>query len=280
MRKPLSATALAALACMALSPPAGAAAGAEASIEHLQFTLVDLAPDDGILPSYEIVADPQMPNRQRTELSVFVDNTLTAETDSAIQAAFSFIAPLSLARAVTANGVSASSTADSLSISALSEARGRAGGFASAESNILFAGDFGIRLSPMTALTISADATVTAFDQGQPGALDHAFEFAEATALLRVRAADPGDGSGPQDSLAARSVQTLVDAVADSLDQSGLLSVSFQNLTDGDLFGYLSARSTVAAYGVTPIPEPASAMLALAGLGVLGWRLRRRRQEA
>lgn len=253
-----------------------AAAGAEARVENLQFTLIDLAPADGIAPSFVLVPDPETPNRVRTELSVFVDNTITAETDSAINAGFDFIAPLTLDRSVTGNTVSAASTATSVGIGALSEARGRAGGFSSAESNILFSGDFGLRLSPMTRVVISADGVATAFDMGQPGALDHPFEFAEATALLRVRGADPGDGSGPQDELAQRSAQTFADALADNVDQSGAMSVTFENLSGGDLYAYVSLRATAAAFGVTPVLEPASAALALLGLGALAARRKRR----
>jgi MYXO-CTERM domain-containing protein len=266
------------VAALVLCAPlaAWAGAGAAARVQNLQFTLVDLAPADGIAPSFAVVADPDLPNRLRTELSVFVDNTITAETDSAINAGFDFIAPLTLDRSVTGNTVSAASTATSVGISALSEARGRAGGFASAESNILFSGDFGIRLSPMTRLVLSADGVATAFDMGQPGALDHPFEFAEATTLLRVRGADPGDGSGPQDELAQRMAQTVADALTDNVDHSGALSVTFENLSAGDLYGYVSLRATVAAYGVTPVPEPASGALALLGLGALAAMRRRR----
>jgi hypothetical protein len=254
--------------------PAHAAAGAEARIYNLSFSLVDLTPLDGIAPSFSFVNDPDV-NRFRTELTVNVANTLLATNDAAINADFSFIATLDLDRSVVGNQAIASTTATSARAWALSEAKGTAAAFASAESNLLFSGDFGLQLSPNSAITISADATVTAFDNGAAGAQGFAFEFARAESFLRVRGSDPGDGSGPQDDLSTRLAETMVDAVADSVDSSGTLSVTFTNLSADPKFGYLSVRSTVGAYGVTPVPEPATWALALGGLGALVWRVRR-----
>lgn len=266
---------LATMLCIA--PTAQAGAGAQAQLLNLHFSLLDLAPDDGIAPSFAFVADPDAPNRQRTELTVSAENTATAETDGAIEADFSFIATLDLARSVTGQQAHAASTATSLGAFAQSLAPGSATAFASAESNVFFADDFGLRLSPMTAITITADATVTAWDTGAPGAEGFAFEFAQAQAFVRIRGADPGDGSGPQDMLSQRSAATVVDATGDVADDSGQLLVSFQNLGTADLYGYLSARTTVSAFGVTPaVPEPPSWLLALAGIAALLLRSSRR----
>ena len=266
-------------AALGCAPAAQAGAGAQAQLLNLHFSLLDLAPDDGVAPSFAFVADPDAPNRQRTELTVSAENTATAESDGAIEADFSFIAALGLSRSVTAQQAHAASTATSLTAFAQSLAPGSATAFASAESNVFFADDFGLRLSPMTAITITADAVVAAWDTGAPGAQGFAYEFAQALAFLRIRGADPGDGSGPQDVSSERSAATMVDAAGDSADDSGLLSVSFQNLGDTDLYGYLSARTTVSAFGVTPaVPEPPNWLLALAGIAALLLRsgLRRR----
>lgn len=255
---------------LGIATAAHAGAGAEARLLNLYFDLLDLAPDDGIAPSFAFVADPEAPNRQRTELTVSADNPGTTETDAAIEAEFSFIATLDLARSVTAQQAHAHSTGHSLSAFALSLAPGSATAFASAESNVFFAGDFGLRLSPMSAITITADAVVNAWDTGAPGAEGLAFEFAQAEAWLRIRGADPGDGSGEQDSFSHRLAATVVDALGGTADDSGLLSVSFQNLGSEDLYGYLSARATVSAFGVTPaVPEPPTWMLALMGIAAL-----------
>lgn len=266
-------TAAAALAIAGLAPAAHAAAGAQASIADLTFTLVDLDPLDGIVPAYTIVNDPML-NRLRTELTADVSNTGLGTGDNGIDASFAFIAALTLDRAVTGNEAHASSSATGLGATVLSQAPGHASAFASAESNLLFGGDFGLRLTPHTALTVSANATVGAFDQGQPGAEGHAFEFAQAESFLRIRGADPGDGSGQQDDLDTRAVQTLEDTNADAFDASGPLSVSFHNLSGSDLFAYLSVRSTANAFGVTPIPEPPAWALAAVGLGIVAWRRR------
>lgn len=267
------AAAAALLAISAFVPAAHAAAGAQAGIADLTFTLVDLDPLDGIVPAYAVVNDPML-NRLRTELTADVSNTGLGTSDNGINASFSFIATLALDRAVVGNEAHASSSATGLGVSVLSQAPGHASAFASAESNLLFSGDFGILLTPHTALTVSGQATVAAFDQGQPGAEGHAFEFAQAESFLRLRGADPGDGSGPQDDLSTRAAQTVDDANADAVDASGLLSVSFQNLSGGDLFAYLSVRSTASAFGVTPIPEPPAWALVAAGLALLAGRRR------
>jgi hypothetical protein len=273
MIRPLFAAALAASLAVAFHHPARAAAGAEARIVDITYTLVDLDPGDGIAPAFSFVNDPVV-NRFRTELTADVSNSLLGTADNGINAAFSFIAALNLDRAVVGNQAHASSSPTSASAWVLSEARGHASAFSSAESNLLFADDFGLRLTPRTSITVTATATVTAFDTGVAGAEGHAFEFAQAAAFLRLRAGDPGDGSGPQDTLSQRTALTTVDAFGDAVDASGLLSVSFDNLSATPLFGYLSVRSTASAFGVTPIPEPSVWSLALIGLGALAWRCR------
>jgi hypothetical protein len=276
------------LACatLALGPVlalhAQAAATATAEIGNLQFTLEDLDLADGIAPSYSIVtADPTADEKPRTELTVGVDNALTAETDSAIFADFSFIAALDLQRTVTGNTAHTTSNAGGLTAYALSEAKGRANGFASAVTNIGGAGDFGIMLSPMTRLTLTADAVVLAADDGTPGAMGYAFEWATAEAFIRLTGPDPGDGSGAQSDQSTRTATTLVDALAQSLDESGQLSVTFQNLSASPLFASLSMRGTVDAFGVSPvIPEPSTWALWLGGLAGLAAVARRRRTQA
>lgn len=255
--------------------PAWAAAGAEAKIFNLTYTLEDLDLADGIVPAFSIVNDVDV-NRLRTELTANVENTLLGTSDNGISADFSFIAALDLTRSVVGNEAIAQTDSTTARAWVLSTAKGRAAAFASAESNLTFADNFGLRLTPHTRLTISAQATVTAFDTGAPDALGAPFEFAMAESFLRVRAADPGDGSGAQDTLSKRSAATAVDALADAVDDSGALSVSFQNLSAADLYGYLSVRSTASANGVTPaVPEPSTVLMALSGLALLAAARRR-----
>jgi MYXO-CTERM domain-containing protein len=248
---------------------AHAAAGAEARIVDITYTLVDLDPTDGIAPAFSVVNDP-MVNRLRTELTVDVANSLLGTSDNAINANFSFIAPLSLDRAVVGNQAHATASPTDVSAWVLSEAKGHASAFSSAVSNLLFTGDFGLQLTPHTSITISADAIVKAFDTGAPGPEGiEPFEHAQAESWIRIQAGDPGDGSGPQDELSMFVAQTNADAAADTVDGSGAMSVSFSNLSAAPLFGYLSMRSTADAFGVTPVPEPPAWALALVGLAGL-----------
>ncbi len=271
-------TALGVLVVSTLVPavPAHAAAGAQATIEHMTFNLTDLDLADGVMPSYSLVNDPAL-NRFRTELTADVANSVLGTSDGGINAAFDFIAPLVVDRSVVGNEAHASTSPTGASASALSEAKGSASAFASAESNLLFVGDFGLMLSPATQLTIAADALVTAFDFGAPGAEGFAFEFAQAESFLRVRGADAGDGAGPQDDFSARSAATTADGVADALDMSGPLSVTFRNLGAAPLYAYVSVRSTAAAFGVTPVPEPTTWLLWATGAALM-WPLARRRR--
>jgi hypothetical protein len=278
MIRPLAAAVAITLAAAAASS-AHAAAGAEARILDITYTLVDLDLSDGIAPSFTFVNDAVV-NRFRTELTVDVANSDLGTSDNAISADFSFIAPLSLDRAVFGNQASSLSSPTSASAWVLSAAKGHASAFASAESNLLFADDFGLRLTPNTSITISGVATVTAFDAGAAGAEGNPFEFAQAQAFLRIRAGDPGDGSGLQEELSMRTAQTDIDAVADAADDSGMLSVSFANLSATPLFGYLSVRSTASAFGVSPIPEPPAWAFAIAGTAWMVVRFRRRDARA
>ena len=279
MNRLLAAGAIVFGSALGATDPAHAAAGAEARIVDITYTLVDLDPADGIAPAFSFVNDP-MVNRFRTELTVDVANSLLGTSDSAINANFSFIAPLSLDRAVVGNQAHATSSPTDVSAWVLSEAKGHANAFSSAESNLLFTGDFGLQITPHTSITISANAIVTAFDTGAAGAEDGGFEHAQAQSWLRVRGGDPGDGSGPQDVLSLFVAQTNADAVADTFDGSGAMTVSFSNLSAAPLAGYVSIRSTADALGVTPVPEPPAWALALVGLaGLASLRRYRPRQS-
>lgn len=276
MTRLLTAAAFSLMCLAGIWSPAHAAAGAEARIADITYTLVDLDLGDGIAPAMSFVNDP-VTNRFRTELTADVANAALGTSDNAISADFSFISTLAVQRTVEGNEARSMSSLTSASAWVLSEARGHANAFSSAESNLLFADDFGLQLTPRTAITISASATVKAFDGGAAGAEGHPFEFAQAQSFLRIRAGDPGDGSGLQEQLSIHAAQSQADAFGDASDDSGNLSVSFQNLSDNPLFGYLSVRSTASAFGVSPIPEPPAVWsLALGGLVLLAWTRRGR----
>lgn len=107
-----------------------------------------------------------------------------------------------------------------------------------------------------------------------------------ATAVLEEYAAAPvhralaGLGRG------GSGAQTAQDTLATggygavrpfSVGSSRLLSVGFLNQTAGDLWGSLNLSASVSGYVyATPVPEPRSGALLLAGLAAVAWRGRRR----
>jgi hypothetical protein len=101
-------------------------------------------------------------------------------------------------------------------------------------------------------------------------------EYAAATVHIELSGLGGGGGGAQsaQDTLAAGGYGS---AQPFSFGSSRLLAVSFLNETAADLSGNLNISASVSGYVyATPVPEPRSSALLLAGLAALGWRARRR----
>lgn len=126
-------------------------------------------------------------------------------------------------------------------------------------------------LSANTIAVLSGVATVAAAGTAS-SVLE---EYAAATVHIEL-AGLGGGGSGSQSAFDTLATGGYGSAQPFSFGSSRLLSVSFLNQTSGDLQGTLSLTANVTGYVyATPVPEPRSWALLLAGLGAVGWRARR-----
>jgi hypothetical protein len=249
LQQALAAIGLAAAAATAL--PASAQSTASASLGNLSIQLIDLAPGDGINPSL-----------------TFTGNT------SAFASATIYLDPAFTNVAVddTLFGI------DNLAVHA-SNASGDADAFASAFSvsagTIMFSnsgfslaqGTSDFILSPNTRAIFTVTANVSALPDFGEGGLGSAF----ASALLYGQVAnDSSDGVTSFSSNLSSglfSEQRSLSAVIDSREVEAIGWLGLQ----------VSAESLSLA---SPVPEPATAGMLAAGLGVLSAAAKRRKRRA
>ena len=128
-----------------------------------------------------------------------------------------------------------------------------------------------------TALLITANATVSAENTvGFDGVYS---ESAYSSLSLSISGAGP-TGSGSQSF--SDGISTGIWGWAGTDTQNRTMAAAFLNTSGGDLYGYLTMQANVSGSSSvvsTPVPEPETYAMMLAGLGALGFIGRRRKQQ-
>lgn len=276
-----------AAACMAAAAgPALAGATSSGTFGNLVITLTDLNPDDGIAPSMtfnlngpsfidsrtegfgDISESYQFQNYAPNQGSLF-----TGETHSAWSSSSGTI--------MTANNVAGytSMSAQGVALSGL-DAYGtyHAGSIGSTPENT-----FTLSANTMVTFSVMADMRAST-TMGYNLDADMA-EYASVHSLLNVGGMINGSFvNDAQDRYLDAGFNVLDDNTTTGVSNSwsGLLSVSFANTGPGQADGFLQSFVIVDGYsavwdGVTPVPEPGTYAMLLAGLAVLGGVVRRRK---
>lgn len=266
------------LACVATlvlaASNAWCSADTSATITNFRVQLIDLDPNDGIAPS--LTFDPY--GTSNTQADVYATLPALVSLDAYHDGTAPF-APIWASETSGGAFGTASIVGDAfgsgatVSVSARTSATG---GYAISEGTVGFANQVEIHrftLSPETELLITGDANFSVALGS-----DQATEFADSGLYLEIT-----DTNG---NWATDSSWLMTGIASDaSAPQPRTVSASFQVFYDnasaspfeGGVGGYLGAYANSDGPRLpSPVPEPGSAALLLAGLGAIAWRARRR----
>ena len=285
--------ALAALATVGTAP-AHAAATSSASFTDITFELIDLNPADMLAPTITFVTDSNSASYVHAEVSVFdPDNGTDGAnlTKTGVRSTTSKSTNVNYGSALAGASVTGGNTT-TLSgegeytsvISAMSASGGSgspsAGGNASYNATAQLPYGWWSQnffLGNNTALLITANATVSAENTvGFDGVYS---ESAYSSLSLSISGTGP-TGSGSQSF--SDGISTGIWGWAGTDTQNRTMAAAFLNTSGGDLFGTLSMQASVSGSSSvvsTPVPEPETYAMMLAGLGALGFIGRRRKQQ-
>lgn len=276
MQRHSSLTAGLALAASLAAAPGWAAVSSSAQMGPLQVQLFDLDPGDGITPSLQFTN-----MGTNTSLYTLAMTPSPYVYDMQIDTGATPWQPGSVAALAGVAQASAAIEGTGTAAGTRLTAAGSAGNF---ESLYAFeaARYTGSTDAPLTnsAFTLSANTIAVLSGVATVAASGTATtvleEYAAATVHIEL-AGFGGGGSGSQAAHDTLATGGYGSAQPFSFGSSRLLSVSFLNQTSGDLSGTLSLAANVSGYVyATPVPEPRSWALLMAGLTAVGWCARRR----
>lgn len=263
----------AAMALLALgSNGAHATSTSSATLNGFTVTLVDLDPGDGIAPSIAWPATDLFGSlvRARADDSAgifhqsevvspqpFAPGSLSQSTDVA-QASASIAGSLPTGLSFLAQGSSLGSNADY-------------GAVAEVGRDIL---GLSFTLSPHTQVVFSG--SIDLFAQTTRSVAQGPLEFANATAVVTVFGSGGLAGSSFARSLSALCTQVQSTCVGQTLSQSAIpLSLTYTNVGASGAAGSLYVSLRIGGDSLPPVPEPATALMMLAGVAMLGARCRK-----
>lgn len=276
MQRHSSLTAGLALAASLAAAPGWAAVSSSAQIGPLQLQLFDLDPSDGITPSLQFTnmgSNTGLYTLAMTPAPYAYDMQIDIGSTPWQAGSVTALAGVAQASAAiegtgTAAGTrlwAAGGAGNFDSLYAFEAAR-----YSGSADAPLMGGVFTVSANTIAVLsgvaTVAASGTATTVLE----------EYAAATVHIEL-AGLGGGGSGAQSAQDTLATGGYGSAQPFNFGNSRLLSVSFLNQTAGDLSGTLSLTANVSGYVyATPVPEPRSWALLLAGLTAVGWRARRR----
>lgn len=275
---------LAASALAGMAQGAFASATSASGLGAVTITLVDLDPNDGITPSIVFAPDAggNTGGIVSGELRSWTanDESFREFRSQGVGAASSVAAGRDLAMASASGSITGLAGAG---FSALA-AQGQAGSGAAARGTYdvtALSAWAGFTLSANTAVQFSASgwAQGTTSTGGDPSTGWD--EAGGGLVALSVSGPDAGGNIVWDDDEHIATASYTLDGAGnvhgDAQSWSGLLSVSFSNATGASAAGFFGAEARAFGHSaVSAVPEPATGMMLLAGLGLVGAIARRR----
>ena len=262
-----------ALAGALASAPALADVQGEATLGNLRFTLIDLDPNDAVTPSLEWVLPGQGWGASNGYASVYYDASSTDWNWGEHYNRYVNPEPREPARIDYAPGAHVSLSAaythpdplgQMLSLSVRNAPLANA--YSSAQANVS-AEQLAFWLSPNTRVSLSVDMSASASVEAQG-------THAEYLGLLVAFGVADYLNYNDTDTINLRRQTGTGTGLAPGLDETGTLTVDFSNpygtARQGSLQLSLGAEAWTSP--VSPVPEPSSQAMLLAGAALFGWR--------